>query len=267
MSGPAGAAARMLRSCGDAVAEVFWPTRCVGCDAMGDLLCARCRDLMYEIDQKTACPRCGAPFGSLVCTECSPCLSCDDDPWSEDGPDPGAAPSLLEVIADLDAHRSYAMLEWPHDRMVRAFKDAQERRLAGYLAAGMVKAARAGFGPEALARMDAVSFVPCTPQAFARRGADHMELVARDVARSLGLPLDDILARRSKLDQRGLGKGGRRANALGSFAVLHGLEGGHVLLLDDVFTTGATLGAAAYALKSRGAAEVLGLTFARAWLA
>ncbi len=249
------------------MAEVFWPTRCVGCDAMGELLCARCRDLMYEIDQSRACPRCGAPFGSLVCTECSPCLACEDDPWSEDGPDPAAGEALLQVIADLDAHRSYAMLEWPHDRMVRAYKDAQERRLAAYLAAGMVKAAREGFGPEALARMGAVSFVPCTPQAFARRGADHMELVAREVAHALGLPLDDVLARRSKHDQRDLGKSGRHANALGSFAVLHGLEGGRILLLDDVFTTGATLGAAAHALKSRGACEVLGLTFARAWLA
>ena len=94
-----------------------------------------------------------------------------------------------------------------------------------------------------------------------------MELVAREVARDLGLPLDDVLARRSKRDQRDLGRSDRRANALGSFAVLHPLEGARVLLLDDVFTTGATLGAAAQALKSRGAVEVLGLTFARAWLA
>ncbi len=267
MRAPATGAARALRDCGDAMAEVFWPTRCVGCDALGELLCARCRELMYEIDQATACPRCGAPFGGLVCTECSPCLACEDDPWSEDGPDPSAPTPLLDVIADLDALRSYAMLEWPHDRMVRAYKDAQERRLAAYLAAGMVKAARAGFPAEALACLDSVSFVPCTPQAFARRGADHMELVACEVARGLGLRLDDVLARRSKRDQRGLGKRDRAQNALGSFAVLHPLEGAHVLLLDDVFTTGATMGAAAHALKARGAAQVLGLTFARAWLA
>lgn len=259
-----GAAARYL---GQGMAEVLWPTRCVGCDALGQLLCPQCQRQLYEIDQATACPRCGAPFGSLVCTECTPCLTDDDDPWSEDGPDPDAPVQLADTIAALDAVRCYAMLEWPHDNMVKAYKDAGERRLSALIAADMAKAALAGYGRQGLSGLDALCFVPCTPQAFARRGCDHMELVAREVSRLLGIPLDDVLARRSTRDQRNLGKRGRAANALGSFAVLRGLEGRRLLLLDDVFTTGATLGAAARALKSRGASQVLGLTFARAWLA
>ncbi len=242
--------------------EVLWPTRCVGCDAMGELLCEGCRSQLWEIDQRLACPRCGAPFGRLVCTECSCRLK--DGPGDE-GPEPeGALNEFAEIIAPLDALRSYAMLEWPHDRMVRAYKDAGERRLAGLIADGMVRAARAAW-PEGLGSLDALAFVPCTPQAFARRGFDHMEAVARELAVRLSIPLDDVLARRSHRDQRSLGREGRARNANGSFAVLHALDGASVLLVDDVLTTGATMAQAARALKACGAAKVFGLTFARAW--
>lgn len=253
------AAAKAL---GAGLEEVLWPTRCVGCDAMGELLCGQCRSRLWEIDQAFACPRCGAPFGSLVCTECA-CRMYDGD--DEDAG--GAAPdqeSLADVIASLDGVRSYAMLEWPHDRMVRAYKDAGERRLAVLIAQGMARAARAAW-PQELALLDCVAFVPCTPQAYARRGFDHMEAVARGLAGLLGVRLDDVLARRSLKDQRDLGRLGRAANVRGTFAVLHRLDGQNILLVDDVFTTGATMGEAARALKVCGAARVFGLTFARAW--
>ena len=156
------------------------------------------------------------------------------------------------------------MLEWPHARMVRAYKDAGERRLAALIAQGMAQAARAAW-PQRLASLDCVAFVPCTPQAYDRRGFDHMEAVARELAILLGVPLDDVLARRSLKDQRDLGRQGRAANVRGTFAVLHRLDGQTILLVDDVFTTGATMGEAARALKVCGAARVFGLTFARAW--
>lgn len=185
----------------------------------------------------------------------------DDEGAGGVAPDQG---SLADIIASLDGVRSYAILEWPHDRMVRAYKDAGERRLATLIAQGMARAARAAW-PQELALLDCVAFVPCTPQAYARRGFDHMEAVARELAGLLDVPLDDVLARRSLKDQRDLGRLGRAANVQGTFAVLHRLDGQNILLVDDVFTTGATMGEAARALKARGAARVLGLTFARAW--
>lgn len=248
---------RAARQLAGGLAEVLWPTRCVGCDAIGELLCGECRELAWEIDQARACPRCGAPFGSLVCTECS-CRLADE---GEEGR-PGE--SFAEIIAPLDALRSHAMLEWPHDRMVRVYKDAGERRLAALIAQGMADAARASW-PGELSLLDRVCFVPCTPRAFARRGFDHMEAVARRLACLLGLPLDDVLARRAPKDQRDLGRRGRAANASGSFAVLRRLDGAGVLLVDDVLTTGATMAQAARALKGSGARRVFGLTYARAW--
>ena len=252
----------MARALAGGFAEVLWPTRCVGCDAMGELLCEKCRSQLWEIDQGLACPRCGAPFGRLVCTECSCRLRGDADDEGS-GPE-GELNEFAELIASLDALRSYAMLEWPHDRMVRAYKDAGERRLAGLIADGMARAARAAW-PGELARLGSIAFVPCTPQAFSRRGFDHMEVVACELAVRLSIPLDDVLARRAPKDQRGLGRKARACNASGSFAVLRALDGAHVLLIDDVLTTGATMAQAARALKACGAAKVFGLTFARAW--
>jgi hypothetical protein len=47
------------------------PTRCAGCDMPGALLCRReCARALPRIDRRWACPRCGAPFGYLTCTEC-----------------------------------------------------------------------------------------------------------------------------------------------------------------------------------------------------
>ena len=58
------------RAMGEGLAEALWPTRCVGCDQPGTLLCDRCRAELPWIEQRLACPVCGAPFGFLTCTEC-----------------------------------------------------------------------------------------------------------------------------------------------------------------------------------------------------
>ena len=250
-----------LRRLKEGACEALWPTRCVGCDALGELLCPRCRSLLAPIDQALACPRCGAPFGRLVCTECTDCLVRDDDEGAGsaggEGSDAARAPRCLEAV------RSFGMLEWPLDRMVRAYKDAGERRLAVPLGRALALAARQGYGAR-LEQAAGVAFVPCTPRAYARRGFDHMEHLARATAAELGLPMLDVLARRSLRDQRDLSRQDRAANALGSFAVVGPVEG-LVLLVDDVLTTGATLEAAACALRMRGASCVLGATVAHAW--
>ncbi|MDZ4064605.1 MAG: ComF family protein, partial [Coriobacteriia bacterium] len=50
--------------------ETICPTRCAGCELPGSLLCVSCRDAVASIAPGYPCPRCAAPFGWLVCTEC-----------------------------------------------------------------------------------------------------------------------------------------------------------------------------------------------------
>ena len=92
-----------------------------------------------------------------------------------------------------------------------------------------------------------------------------MERVAREVAERLSLPLADVLARHAPRDQRGLARSARVANAQASFVAVCRVPGARLLLLGDVLTTGATLGAAVKTLKRVRASTVHAVTAARAW--
>ncbi len=101
-----------------------------------------------------------------------------------------------------------------------------------------------------------------------QRGFNQAELLAKEIAMRWGTPILNA-ARRTKYRtaQAGLTNAKRRANVSGVFAVPkrlhHRLDGKHVLLIDDVMTTGATASACARALKRAGAARVTLLTLAR----
>jgi ComF family protein len=97
-----------------------------------------------------------------------------------------------------------------------------------------------------------------------QRGFNQAELLAREVARRWQAPLLSVLRRKKyTAAQAGLTNAQRRRNAAGAFAVHGRLDGKHVLLVDDVLTTGATASACARALKRAGAARVTLLTLAR----
>lgn len=264
IEGTAGAVARLGARLAGGFAELLWPTRCVGCDRPGTLLCPDCVASLPAIEQGLACPRCGAPFGRLVCTECTRCRERDDEGAGAAG-DRERARLPAEPFDELDAVCCYGVHEWPLDRLVRAYKDGGERRASALLAALVCQAADDAGLMRAVAPPDAVAFVPCTPAAFARRGFDHMERVARAAGEGLGLPVVDVLARCDVADQRGLSREGRSANIEGSLVALGRLDGARLLLLDDVVTTGATLGAAARVLRDAGACGVAATAVARAW--
>jgi ComF family protein len=100
-----------------------------------------------------------------------------------------------------------------------------------------------------------------------RRGFNQAELLSRSLSVQTGLPIRR-LARRKRFTaaQAGLTNAGRRSNVTGAFTVPRpdSVKGLRLLLIDDVFTTGATAGACARALKRAGAARVAVLTLARA---
>ncbi len=265
---------RWLSDLAAGFAEALWPTRCVGCDRPGTLLCPDCVAALPAIEQRFACPRCGAPFGRLVCTECTRCRERDEEDAWVPGEADECETSPAAPFDALDAVCCYGVDEWPLDRLVRAYKDGGERRAGELLArmvaqavcdAGLAGAPRPGCAAGFLEPPDAVVFVPCTPRAFARRGFDHMERVARGVAGELVLPLLDVLARGDARDQRGLSRVQRTENVRSSLVALGPVEGMRLLLLDDVVTTGATLGAAAQVLRAAGAVQVAAAAAARVW--
>lgn len=236
----------------NAAAELAWPTRCVCCDAPGELLCATCRARLGWICQRWACPNCGAPYGWVSCTECR--SSCGE---------------LWEARTCVCA----LPLEGAGRRLALGYKGAGERRLAPVIAATVACALdEAASWPAAdgaarfdAAAIDAVCFVPATRAAYRRRGFDHMLDVSRSLAGMLGLPLADVLARPHAKDQRKLGRDERLVNASSSMLVVGDVTGCSLLLVDDVVTTGASVRAAARALLDAGAADVTACALARTW--
>jgi ComF family protein len=116
-------------------------------------------------------------------------------------------------------------------------------------------------------RADAVIALPLHAERLAWRGYNQSALLAQALAAHLKLPyLPDAAQRiQNTVPQVGLNRQQRAANVANAFqAAPDHVRGLHILLVDDVATTGATLGACAAALKNAGAASVCGLTVATA---
>jgi ComF family protein len=138
-------------------------------------------------------------------------------------------------------------------RELRAIAPTLARLLAEHLGSHSVEA-------------DLLVPVPLHPRREAQRGFNQSLLLARQVGRLLGLPVEERgLARvkDSPPQARTLSRRERWANVQGAFEARVPFAGRHVLLVDDVCTTGATLEACAQALRGAGAVSVWGLAVAR----
>lgn len=230
----------------EAIAETLWPTRCAVCDVPGEVLCEDCRRSLPYVDWWRACPRCGAPLGRVQCSECNRVMLARFERT-----EPPFASCASAVVLDGAA-----------GRIVRMYKDHGERRLAGELARAMARIAH----PSWIGEAPTLVAVPATGKALRRRGFDHMDEVARELSAILGIAVARPFAPPRSLDQRRLGGRDRIGNMKGRFSVLPGADAPErVLLIDDVYTTGATLFDATDALLAAGTRQVRCLTYARVW--
>jgi ComF family protein len=107
--------------------------------------------------------------------------------------------------------------------------------------------------------------VPTATSRVRRRGYDQAKLLARELANRRQIPYLDCLARSGQSHQVGASRRERLRQLSGAFRVRYParVEGAHLVLVDDVLTTGATLEAAAVALKQAGAKKVEAAVFAQ----
>lgn len=218
-----------------AALDVALPPRCLGCGARDAWVCPDCAAGLPRLPRQR-CQVCAAPLrGVAVCPACyrrPPPFDRVDAPFRYDG-----------LARDL----------------VRGLKYHDQRHLAPILAGAMAGALTDG-------TVDLVVPVPLHPTRRAERGFNQSELLAIHVAARLGLRCDPAALRRERptRPQVELARAERAANVRGAFAASGRLDGRRALLVDDVYTTGATLSACAAALKQAGVVQVTCLVATRA---
>ena len=115
---------------------------------------------------------------------------------------------------------------------------------------------------------DVLTWIPVSRLRRLRRGYDQVELIAKAVGKELGIrPVPTLKKIRSNPPQSGItGEAQRKANVMGVYAVRADAQvnGKTVVLLDDILTTGATMGEAARTLRTAGAEQVHGAAVAAA---
>jgi ComF family protein len=234
------------------VEALAMPRACLGCERPmppGDAsaCCALCRHRMRAI-APPVCARCAQPLSawSLKLTAAG-----------------GACGFCREWPRELAWTASAVWLEdGPARNLVHALKYGGWRIAAPAMAARTAAAAAAG-----LRGLDALVPVPLGRTRERERGHNQAALLAAALGRLAGVPVArDALRRvRETRSQTRLAPAERRRNVAGAFAAgTAALAGRRVALVDDVLTTGATLGAAAQALAALGPASIGAVTFARA---
>lgn len=199
------------------------------------LICGLCRS-RWEPIAPPICPRCGDPLHlGLACRLCAA--------WP----------------AGFRSARSAVWLDGSARRAVHHLKYNGWRRAADAMAEAM-----RGLPP--LTGAPTLVPIPLGARRRRRRGYNQSErLAAALAARTGGQVREDLLTRgRETTTQTRLTPEERQANVAGAFAASADGRTARLVLVDDVFTTGATLAAAAAALLAGGAGEVHAVTFARA---
>jgi ComF family protein len=204
------------------------------CASGETLLCPPCRAAFRRL-RPPLCERCGAPTAWPVsrCGECA-----------------GRRLSFRTA-------RAAIVYEGAARRIVSAWKERALWRLNGELAALVAEAVARPDG-------DAITYVPGEPDRTLWRGRNSAEALACALAGLWGLEVEPMLVRTRRVEpQRGLDRDRRRTNVRGAFRPRARVPP-RVILVDDVYTTGATVIAAATELRRAGARVVDVVTLARA---
>lgn len=160
-----------------------------------------------------------------------------------------------------DYARAAARYEGPLRDAIHAFKFEGRRALARPLAELVLEQCGVGLGAD----VDALVPVPLGRVRERERGFNQARLIAERLAAGVGCRVEPrwLTRVRPTASQSDLGADERRANVRGAFAATVGVAGRHVILIDDVLTTGATAAECCRALRAGGARTVGVLTVAR----
>jgi ComF family protein len=246
------AVTRLASQAFDAALALVYPQPCAVCGRSVEsrhdgAACARCWDnAPFFRGDETLCWKCGAPSAARVTDdkrETVRCGRCDDDPITNARACGLYEGALRASILELKRRPHIAR------RVIQQMFETQQR--------------------EPLVDADVIIPVPLHFVREQERGFNQASVLAQALAQRVRLPLDEhSLVRQSQtsMHRAGMDAKARRLSLTDAFSVRHPklVAGKRVLLVDDVFTTGATASACAAELKAAGVDKVFVLTLARA---
>jgi len=221
-------------------ADWLFPPRCGGCGKIGVRWCEDCQQKTSPIRQDF-CPTCGdfSP-GSAVCSRCL------------------SSPPMFRQV------RSFSTFQGPLRNAIHRVKYQQDIGLTESLSRYLIDLYRqSGW------QIDMITAVPLSPNRQRQRGFNQSALLAMPVGLAFKIRFDSQALKRNRetRSQVGLSAQQRMENVSEAFAASPAhVQGKNILVVDDVSTTGATLRECAAALRKSGAAEVFGMTLARAMI-
>lgn len=238
---------RMLRAAREALLSLFFPPHCAlcGADTVGGIyLCAKCAGTARRI-KEPFCRQCSQPFDGNIDGTFT-CSNCRDREFHFD--------CAVAPYAACDAVREF----------IHRFKYERQYHLRHQLADW----AAAGLADDRLRAQPFDAFVPVPLHRARRREREfnQAEVLAELLSRHAAVPVRNAIERtRYTTTQTRLDRHERMENLRGAFRVRHPkhVKDRHLILVDDVFTTGSTVEECARVLRAAGAASVRALTVAR----
>jgi ComF family protein len=218
----------------DRLISLLAPHECLGCGAEGDLVCASCVLLFPDLPER--CYRCRrTSLGGLTCSSCR-------------------HTSQLRYVKAATDYEGFAR------DLIWRLKFAGARAAVEQIVRCMQPGLSGLITPDAL-----IVPVPTATSRVRQRGYDQAKLLARQLAARSRVPYTDCLARHGQSHQVGATREQRLHQLQRAFRVTRRrtVHKAHIILIDDVLTTGATLEAAAHALKLAGVRHVDAAVFAQ----
>lgn len=244
------------------VRDFLYPPRCAVCrrsassaaDPFGTL-CNECNPTQLPVVNDDLWARARISKSDGYCERCGEALLASKDEFSE------CVSCLLHPL-QADSTRSVFRYTGRVEKVIKALKYGKRFSLAATLASSLAEAIR----NSKLPHCDYIVPLPSAKPALQRRGFSHTTLLARALSRQLKIPLRlrALYSSGSRPQQVGLHLEARFSNARGAYSACpKRVAGKSILLVDDVLTTGASVDAAALALRTAGASSVYVFTLAR----
>lgn len=251
-----------LQRFASSVLVFLYPQRCLGCEdiiAAEELFCQICEQAISPL-VAPLCERCGVPFATGPDRICGRCL---------------AHPPAFARARAWAYYESAAHTVQPLSAAIQRFKYRRNMSTGKFLAQLCATHFGATYAPLAPSAYDLILPVPLHPDRLRWRGFNQSLLLAQAIGKRYQIKVDPLLLvrTRSTLPQTQMTESERKSNVRGAFCIItpkkrqnnhKSVKRKRVLVVDDVYTSGATVEECARVLYKSGASEVGVFTLARA---